>query len=135
MNDSCVETLVKRCKNLTELNLNKNSITGISVKHIVENLSQTLVKLDISENDIPEEDLMKLQSMKKLKKLVFGYGHKLNGISMGGLDKLNQMIFENLKTYLPHLDIRLRHFEDSLLIARGKYYFQFDQHSHFCTSF
>ena len=66
---SPVQILVERCKKITELNLRATFINKISVDYISENLSE-LEKLDISENELEDQDFLPLRQLPKLRTLV-----------------------------------------------------------------
>jgi len=69
--DKHVDTLVKRCKRLTELDLRWTSITKLSIDSIVTHLNPTLVKLNVAHTNIQEAtELLPLRSMKSLKILL-----------------------------------------------------------------
>ena len=69
--DKHVDTLVKRCKKLTELDLRDTSITKHSIDSIVTHLNPTLVKLNVAHTNIQEAtELLPLRSMKSLKLLL-----------------------------------------------------------------
>ena len=72
LKDDHLKVLVTRCNKLSVLNLIHTSITKDSLTHIVENLHQTLEKLDINLcEDIDNTKVGKLKSMAKLKELNF----------------------------------------------------------------
>lgn len=64
--DEHIKKLVKRCQNITELDLNYTNITNDSVDYIIQNLNESLVKLDVSNTKINSRKLIELKSMKKL---------------------------------------------------------------------
>jgi len=69
--DKHVNTLVKRCKKLTELDLMGTSISKDSIDSIVTHLNPTLVKLNVAYTNIPKTtELLPLRSMKSLKWLL-----------------------------------------------------------------
>ena len=93
LKDNHVEVLVKRCKQLTELDLSGIKITNKSLSNIIDE-SRELVKLDISGKENGITKIMELKSMPKLKVL---------NISEKHLESHAQK--ENLTRKLPHLTI------------------------------
>ena len=90
--DEHVNTLVRRCRKITELNLSETSITDDSVESIAEHLN-SLEKLDVSFTNI--NTLLQLKSIPTLKILhFFGYHRKED------VEKI-----KNLKLQLPHISI------------------------------
>ena len=70
LKDEHVKALVTRCNKLSVLNLQRTEITNNSLNHIVENLQQTLEKLDVYGcYGITYAKLVTLKSMPKLKDL------------------------------------------------------------------
>ena len=68
--DEHLKALVTRCNKLSVLNLLNTSITNDSLTHIIENLQQTLEKLDVYLcDDVTYAKLTMLKSMPKLKDL------------------------------------------------------------------
>ena len=68
--DEHLKALVTRCNKLSVLNLLNTSITNDSLTHIIENLQQTLEKLDVYMcDDVTYAKLTMLRSMLKLKDL------------------------------------------------------------------
>ena len=93
VNDNHVNTLVRRCNRITELNLCGTSITNESVKSIVEHLN-FLEKLGVYRTNIDCSTLLKLKSIPTLKVLhCFGRG------------ETDTERIKNLKLQLPHISI------------------------------
>ena len=93
VNDKHVNTLVRRCNKITELNLSDTSITNDSVKSIVKHLN-SLEKLGVCCTNIDFSTIFQLQSMPTLKVLhCFGHGEK------------DTERMKNLKLHLPHISI------------------------------
>ena len=70
LKDEHLKALVVRCNKLSVLNLQRTEITNNSLNHIVENLQQTLEKLDVYGcYGITYAKLVTLKSMPKLKDL------------------------------------------------------------------
>ena len=65
--DEHIKTLIKRCQNITELDLNYTSVTNVTADHLIENLNENLVKLDVSNTKMNSTKLLELKSMKKLR--------------------------------------------------------------------
>ena len=89
--------LIKRCKRITELNLNGTSITQNSLTCIIENLKHSLVILRLCNTKLYLNELLQLRSMSKLKVL-----------------NCSHLIFcpndlKHLKEALPDLSILLKH--------------------------
>ena len=75
LKDRHVDALIKRCKNITELDLSDTSITKDSVDSIATHLNSSLEKLDVSYTKIDSTELLQLRSVGTLKIL-----HCLNKI-------------------------------------------------------
>ena len=107
--DEHVNTLVLRCKKITELNLKATSITNDSVESIVEHLN-FLEKLDVSCNNIEVTTLLQLKSIPTLK--------TLRCFEDEGEDEDEEETekIKHLKLHLPHVIIN----EDYLQIARPR---------------
>ena len=89
--DEHLKALVTRCNKLSVLSLLNTSITNDSLTHIIENLQQTLEKLDIYLcEDVTYAKLTKLKSMPKLKDLNY----------MGSAGEI-----QNLKNVMPYVRI------------------------------
>jgi hypothetical protein len=83
--DEHLKALVTRCNKLSVLNLLNTSISNDSLTHIIENLQQTLEKLDIYLcDDVTYAKLTKLKSMPKLKDL----NYMVNASQIEDLKKL-----------------------------------------------
>merc|ERR1740122_879359 len=74
LKDRHVEALIKRCYNISELDLSFTSITKESVDSIATHLNSSLEKLDVSYTEIGSTALLQLRSVRNLKIL-----HCLNG--------------------------------------------------------
>ena len=61
--------MVKRCNNITHLNLSDTPITNSSVNSIIEQLKASLEKLDVCGTNIDFATLLQLKSMPVLKNL------------------------------------------------------------------
>ena len=64
--DEELKTLLKRCNKLTEFAFQFSSVTDASVKTIIDNLSETLIKINCT-GTISKHGLIELSSMPKLK--------------------------------------------------------------------
>ena len=69
LKDRHVEALIKRCNNITELDLSYTSITKASVDCIATHLKSSLEKLDVSYTEIDSTELLQLRSVGTLKVL------------------------------------------------------------------
>jgi len=67
--DDQLKTLVTRCKTLTELAFAATNVSDESVDIIIQNLSQTLTKLQVSYSTFSFPNLLKIGSMPNLKVL------------------------------------------------------------------
>ena len=74
--DHHVYSLVRRCKNITELDLSGTSITNDSIESIVEHLT-SLEKLDVGYTNIHVPTLLQLKSIPTLKILRFFHWRKI----------------------------------------------------------
>ena len=92
LQDEHVDTLVKRCNQITELDLSFTSITNDSVKSIIKYLN-CLEKLDVGYTDVDFATLLQLKSIPTLKSL-----------RCFGRDEDSED-FKNLKLQLPHISI------------------------------
>ena len=108
LQDEHVKKLVKRCNNITHLDLKYTSITKDSVDSIYEQLKTSLQKLRIkgSETHIDFAKLFLLKSMPALKTLICD--EPVNDNEEEGI--------ENLKQQLPHVSINE---EEDLYIANS----------------
>ena len=108
LQDEHVKKLVKRCNNITHLDLKYTSITKDSVDSIYEQLKTSLQKLRIkgSETHIDFAKLFLLKSMPALKTLICD--EPVNDNEEEGI--------ENLKQQLPHVSISE---EEDLYIANS----------------
>jgi hypothetical protein len=91
--DKHVNTLVRRCNKITELDLKYSMITNDSVKSIIEHLS-SLEKLDLSNTNVDFSMLLQLKSIPTLKVL-----------RCGQYKKEDPEEIKNLKLCLPHVRI------------------------------
>ena len=90
--DHHVYSLVRRCKNITELDLSGTSITNDSIESIVEHLT-SLEKLDVGYTYIDVFTLLQLKSIPTLKILHFFHWKKI------------AKDMKNLKLQLPNISI------------------------------
>ena len=90
LRDEHVKKLVKRCNNITHLDLSETSIANDSVHSIIELLKTTLEKLNVNITNVDFATLLQLKSMPKLKTLICFDHHEDT---------------ENLKQQLPHISI------------------------------
>ena len=90
--DHHVYSLVRRCKNITELDLSGTSITNDSIESIVEHLT-SLEKLDVGYTYIDVPTLLQLKSIPTLKILRFFHWKKI------------AKEIKNLKLQLPNISI------------------------------
>ena len=100
--DEHVNTLVRRCNKITELDLSGTSITNACVESIVKHLN-SLEKLDIGFTNIDFSSILQLKSISTLRILRCFYGQS----------KENTEKIKNLKLLLPHIRIN----EDDFHIA------------------
>ena len=91
--DKHVNTLVRRCNKITELDLSYTSITNDSVKSIIKHLN-SLEKLDVCNTRVDFSMLFQMKSIPTLKVLRFGQYKEEN------TEKI-----KNLKLQLPHVNI------------------------------
>ena len=100
--DEHVNTLVRRCNKITELDLSGTSITNDSIESMAKHLN-SLEKLNIENTNIDFSSIIQVKSISTLK--------VLRCSSSFSWDKI-----ENLKLQLPHISIN----EDHLDIASSK---------------
>ena len=100
--DEHVNTLVKRCNKITELDLSGTSITNDSLQSIITHL-KCLEKLDLDFTNIDLSSMLQLKSIPTLKILRCFYGQ----------NEENTEKIKNLKQQLPHIRIN----EDDFHIA------------------
>ena len=93
LQDEHVKKLIKRCNNITHLDLSGTSITNDSMHSIIEHLKTSLEELNVSSNNVDFASLFQLKSMPTLKTLICD--EPVNDIS--GI--------ENLKQQLRHISI------------------------------
>jgi hypothetical protein len=102
-----VKKLVKRCNNITHLDLNHTAITNDSFRSIIEQLKASLEDLNVYLTDVDFATLFELKSMPVLNTLICSY-LRLTADDVG--DFIIEQI-ENLKQQLPHIHINEeRHF-------------------------
>ena len=94
--DKHVNTLVGRCKKITELDLSYTSITNDSIKSIIKHLN-SLEKLDVCNTRVDFSMLFQMKSIPTLKVLRFGQYRE-------NLENYTEKI-KNLKLQLPHVNI------------------------------
>ena len=92
VDDRHVNTLVRRCNKITELDLSFTAITNDSVKSIIENL-RSLEKLDLGCTNVDFSTLLQLKSIPSLK-MLHCFGHEEHTENL-----------KNLKLQLPHISI------------------------------
>ena len=98
LQDEHVKKLIKRCNNITHLDLSGTSITNDSMHSIIEHLKTSLEELNVCETDVDYFTLFQLKSMPALKALIcFNPYHE-------EYDDHAEDI-ENLKQQLPHIRI------------------------------
>jgi hypothetical protein len=96
LQDEHVKKLVKRCNNITHLNLYHTKITNDSVHSIIEHLKTSLEELNVSNTgNIDFASLLQLKSMSRLKTLICD--EPVNDNEEEGI--------ENLKQQLRHISI------------------------------
>ena len=61
VDDEIVRKLVSKCHKLNELNLKETSITSFSIQIIIQYLKTTIVRLDLSENNIDKAKIVDLE--------------------------------------------------------------------------
>ena len=61
VDDEIVRKLVSKCDKLKELNLKETSITSFSIQIIIQYLKTTIVRLDLSENNIDKAKIVDLE--------------------------------------------------------------------------
>ena len=76
--DDQLKTLLTRCKTLTELAFDETNVSDESVDFIIQNLSQTLTKLEVSYHNFSFPNLLKIASMPNLKVLHIEAGFPTN---------------------------------------------------------
>jgi len=109
--DHHIEILVKRCINLSELELRYTHISDKSLSAIIEHASQNLKKLGVDTYvNLKVSQLYELKSMTKLKVLYFHIENYL---------VLTQNEKENMKRCLPNIEIN----QEPLLIAGSNRHF------------
>ena len=104
--DEHVNTLVRRCNNITELDLSFTDITNDSVKSIIKHLN-CLEKLDVGSTKIDVSTLLELKSIPTLKILRCSFEDEEPPFEE------DAEAIKNLKLQLPHIRIN----EDYLHIA------------------
>jgi len=116
--DGLVKTLVKRFNKLTELKLCGTNINRDSLTYIIENLGETLLKLDVSDINFSRGHLLELIRMSKLKILIVGHTtHRF----YNNFQEHNKDVVEYLKKQLSNVKILLGNpFQESLRIGNGQ---------------
>ena len=107
LHDEHVKKLVKRCNNITHLDLSDTSITNDSVCSIIEKLKASLEKLDVSYTNVDFATLLQLRSMPALKTLICFdpyYGDE-DSLDEDDPDDDHTEDIENLKQQFPHIRI------------------------------
>ena len=92
LKDEHVKNLVKRCNNITHLELSSTPITNGSVQSIIKYLDKSLEKLNVFGTNVDSTTLRQLKSMSALKTLICGHMYVDADI-------------ENLRQQLPHIRI------------------------------
>jgi hypothetical protein len=104
-----VKKLVKRCKNITHLDLTDTAITNDSFRSIIEQLKASLEDLNVYLTHVDFATLFELKSMPALKTLICSYPWL--PMWMLGDDEDDEDVqldieqVENLKQQLPHINI------------------------------
>ena len=114
-----MERLVKRFNKLTELNLSGTRISTESLTHIIENLGQTLSKLDVSDVNFLPKQLLELKKLSKIKILIVGH---TTPRFYNNFQEYSKSVVELLKNELPP-NVRIlqgNQFYDSLRIGNGQ---------------
>ena len=91
-----VKTLVRRCNNITHLDLRRTFLTNDAVHSIIKYLRTSMEKLDVSDTEVNFATLLQLKSMPALKTLICFYLHN-------GGDHAEDI--KNLKQHLPHVSV------------------------------
>jgi hypothetical protein len=91
LKDEHVKTLVKRCNNITHLDLSCTSITNDSVQSIIKHLKSSLENLDVTRTNVDFVTLFQFKTMPLLKTLIFF------------ADENMEEDFENLEQQLSHI--------------------------------
>ena len=105
LQDEHVKKLVKRCNNITHLDLSMTSITNNSVHSIIKQLKASLEKLDVSRTNVDFATLLELKSMPALKTLI-----------CFDSTRDHSAVIEYLTKQLPHTSINV---ETNLYIAKS----------------
>ena len=69
--DTHIEILIRRCNKLKELSIHQTSISNYSISHIIENLRETLEKLDVGSTNTDLTKILELRSIPLLKVLTW----------------------------------------------------------------
>ena len=105
-----VKKLVKRCNNITHLDLCDTAITNDSLHSIIEQLKASLEDLNVYRTDVAFATLLELKSMPALKTLICSYPQLPWNVNDDFEEEDIEQV-ENLKQKLPHIDINEdRHF-------------------------
>ena len=103
LKDRHVEALIKRCNNITELDLSYTSITKASVDCIATHLKSSLEKLDVSYTEIDSTELLQLRSVGTLKVLHCFYKIKSPRVQEEYLRKNLPQVSINNEEHLFHI--------------------------------
>ena len=113
-----MERLVKRFNKLTGLNLSGTRISTESLTYIIENLGQTLSKLDVSDVNFLPKQLLELKKLSKIKILIVGH---TTPRFYNNFQEYSKSVVELLKNELPNVRIlQGNQFFDSLRIGSGQ---------------
>ena len=93
-----VKTLVKRCNNITHLDLRRTFLTNDAVHSIIKYLRTSIEKLDVSDTEVDFATLLQLKSMPALKTLICFDPYDDD-------DLYSAEDIRNLKEQLPHINI------------------------------
>ena len=117
--DEHIYRLVRRCTNLTELNLFRTGITDLSLVYIIEKQQSTLEKLGLIGTRIDLAMLFELRAMKKLK--VLDFNPEIPG-NEDEFEELESFMRENPNIKIVHLGRALLKQGWSDKISNFRYY-------------